>query len=147
MAHCRIPRPKDPDAAARAEVVEFLFAYVDRLRVHFEGVAKNYDLTPVQAKLLLGLADPAPMRTLSDHLCCDPSNITGVVDRLEERGLIQRTEDPNDRRVKILQATAAGRKVRDAFVAELFADVPGMERLTRVQVTELRNALAALSKP
>jgi DNA-binding MarR family transcriptional regulator len=146
MAHCRIPKPKDPDAAARAEVVEFLFAYVDRLRVHFEGVAKNYDLTPVQAKLLLGLGEPAPMRSVSDLLCCDPSNITGVVDRLEERGLIQRTEDANDRRVKILQATAAGRKLRDAFVAELFADVPGMAQLTRAQVAELKNALATLTR-
>ena len=145
MGHCRIPKPKDPQAAARAEVVELLFAYVDRLRVHFEGIAKAHALTPVQAKLLLGLAEPAPMRSLSDSMCCDPSNITGVVDRLEERGLLQRTEDPSDRRVKILQATPAGRKLREAFVARLFADVPGMARLTADQVADLKKALATLA--
>ena len=141
---CKIPRPKDPDAAARAEVVEVLFAYVDRLRVHFEGVSKAHDLTPVQAKLLLSLGDKAPMRSLASELCCDPSNITGVVDRLEERGLISRTEDPDDRRVKLLQTTAAGRKLRDAFVARLFADVPGMSNLSRAQVAGLRAALGPL---
>lgn len=145
MGHCRIPKPKEPQAAARAEVVELLFAYVDRLRVHFEGIAKAHDLTPVQAKLLLGLAEPAPMRSLSDSMCCDPSNITGVVDRLEERGLIQRTEDPSDRRVKIVQATPTGRKLRDTFVARLFADVPGMARLTTAQVADLKMALATLA--
>ena len=147
MGHCRIPKPNDPAAAARAEVVELLFAYVDRLRVHFEGIAKNHDLTPVQAKLLLSISDPAPMRNLASTMCCDPSNITGVVDRLEERGLITRTEDPSDRRVKILQATPAGRRLREAFVAELFADVPGMARLTPAQVADLKSALATLSKP
>lgn len=144
MPPCRIPRPKDPDAAARADVVELLFAYVERLRVHFEAIAKAHDLTPVQAKLLLGLGDKAPMRTLASELCCDPSNITGVVDRLEERGLISRTEDPDDRRVKILQTTPAGRKLRDTFVAKLFGDVPGMGNLSRAQVAGLRSALAPL---
>ena len=147
MGQCRIPKPSDPEAAARAEVVELLFAYVDKLRVHFEGIARTHDLTPVQAKLLLSLSDPAPMRTLADVLCCDPSNITGVVDRLAERELISRTEDPSDRRVKILQATATGRKLRDAFLSELFNDVPGMSKLTPSQVAELRNALATLAGP
>jgi DNA-binding MarR family transcriptional regulator len=142
---CKIPRPKDPDAAARADVVELLFAYVDRLRVHFEGISKAHDLTPVQAKLLLSLGDKAPMRSLATELCCDPSNITGVVDRLEERGLISRTEDPEDRRVKLLQATPAGRKLRESFVAKLFADVPGMSNLSRSQVLELKTALGPLN--
>jgi DNA-binding MarR family transcriptional regulator len=146
MAQCRIPRPKDPDAAARADVIEVMFAYVERLRVHFEGIAKAHDLTPVQAKLLLSLGDKAPMRNLASELCCDPSNITGVVDRLEERGLISRTEDPDDRRVKILQATPTGRRLRDAFVAKLFADVPGMSNLTRAQVAGLKSALAPLAE-
>lgn len=147
MSRCRIPKPRDPDAAARAEVVELLFAYVDRLRVHFEGVARNYDLTPVQAKLLLSLGEPAPMRCLADSLSCDPSNITGVVDRLAERGLLSRTEDTDDRRVKILQPTAAGRRLRDSFLTELFADVPGMSQLSAAQVAELRRTLAAIAVP
>jgi DNA-binding MarR family transcriptional regulator len=145
MGECRIPRPSDPAAAARAEVIELLFGYVRRLESHFEAIAKAHDLTPMQAKVVLQLREPAPMRSLSDNFCCDPSNITGIVDRLEERGLLTRTEDPEDRRVKTLQPTAAGRRLREAFEASLFRDIPGMKGLTRAEVKELRDVLAMLS--
>ncbi len=144
MAKCRIPKPLDPDAAARAEVVELLFAYVDRLRVHFETVARSRDLTPVQAKVLLSLSEPVPTGSLADVLCCDPSNITGVVERLVESGMLLRTEDPSDRRVKIVTTTPAGRRVRESFVAELFGDVPGLSELSRSRVAELRRVLGML---
>ncbi len=144
MAKCKIPRPNDPNAAARAEVVELLFAYVDRLRTHFEDVAEVKGLTPVQAKVLMFLDEPSPMSRMAESLCCDPSNITGVVDRLEERGLLAREEAPEDRRVKNLQVTAAGRRVRDAFTLSLFSDVPGMKGLSPAQVADLHRMLARL---
>ncbi len=147
MGSCKIPKPRDPSAAIRAEVVELLFAYVDRLRHHFESVAASHDLTPVQGKLILFLGEPEPMRHIADCLGCDPSNITGVVDRLEERELVARREDPTDRRVKILGLTAAGQKLRDALELNLFRNVPGMESLTRAQVADLRDALASLCRP
>jgi len=145
MGECRIPRPSDPAAAARAEVIELLFAYVRRLESHFESVARAHDLTPMQAKVVLGLREPAPMRSLSDLFCCDPSNITGIVDRLEERGLLTRTEDKDDRRVKTLQPTAAGRRLREAFETALFREMPGMKGLTRADLKDLRDLLAMLS--
>lgn len=144
MGVCRIPKPKDPAAASRAEVVELLFSYVERLRTHFESIAASHDLTAVQAKVLMFLGDGEPMRCIAENLSCDPSNITGVVDRLQDRGLITRTEDPQDRRVKILQPTAAGRKLRDVIGLELFRDVPGMDRLTKLQVADLRQLLSTL---
>src|SRR3954462_11647312 len=143
MCACRIPTPADPVATSRAAVIELLFSYVDRLKIHFEGVAKSHDLTPVQAKVVMSLDEPGPMRCVAEELGCDPSNITGVVDRLEERGLLTRAEGP-DRRTKVLQATNAGRKLRDQLVAGLFRDVPGMDNLTKAQIAELRGVLAKL---
>src|SRR5882724_7396050 len=137
MSSCRIPRPKDPAAAAKAEVIELLFAYVERLSVHFESVAKSHALTPVQAKVVLFLGEPGPMRCLSDVLGCDPSNITGVVDRLEERGLLTRHEGASDRRMKLLKPTPAGRKLRETLESALFKDVPGMNKLTKAQVADV----------
>lgn len=144
MGSCRIPRPSDPAAAARAEVVELLFEYVDRLRVHFEDVSAHHGLTPVQAKVLMFVDEPSPMRCVAELLGCDPSNVTGVVDRLEERGLLERAVDPSDRRVTSLRSTQSGRTVRDALGAALFKDVPGMSGLSRDQVAGLRDLLARL---
>jgi len=125
-------------------VVELLFAYVERLRTHFESVAEKHGLTPVQAKLLMFLDQATPMNRIAENLCCDPSNITGVVDRLEERGLLAREESPADRRVKNLQVTMSGKKMRDAFALALFSDVPGMKGLSPAQVAEMHRVLARL---
>jgi len=144
MGVCRIPKPKDPIAAARAEVVELLFSYVERLRAHFESVAVAHDLTAMQAKVLMFLGDAEPMRCVADNLGCDPSNITGVVDRLQDRGFLTRSEDPSDRRVKILHATPAGKKLRETIGMDLFREMPGMGALSQTQVADLRNLLSTL---
>ena len=51
------------------------------------------------------------MRKLAQKLKCEPSNVTGIVDRLEARGLVERRPDPADRRVKVAAATDEGRRV------------------------------------
>ncbi|MBB1253747.1 MarR family transcriptional regulator, partial [Streptomyces sp. OF3] len=49
-----------------------------------------------------------PMRRLAQQLKCEPSNVTGIVDRLESRGLAERRPDDTDRRVKLAAATPEG---------------------------------------
>jgi len=62
------------------------------------------------------VGEAVPMRDLADRLQCDPSNVTFLADRLEERGLIERRPDPSDRRVKLLALTTAGLAVRTRIV-------------------------------
>jgi MarR family transcriptional regulator, organic hydroperoxide resistance regulator len=63
------------------------------------------------------------MRALAQQLFCDPSNVTGIVDRLEARGLIERRSSETDRRVKIIRLTPEGQRVR-AHVVERMASPP-----------------------
>jgi DNA-binding MarR family transcriptional regulator len=72
------------------------------------------DLSPMQAMTLSQLDpdEPRPMGELARTLACDNSNVTGIVDRLEERGLVERRAAPNDRRVKMLVLTPAGAELR-----------------------------------
>ena len=62
------------------------------------------------------VGEAVPMRDLADRLHCDPSNVTFLADRLEERGLIERRPDLSDRRVKLLALTTAGLAVRTRIV-------------------------------
>src|SRR6476660_4466730 len=62
------------------------------------------------------VGEAMPMRDLADRLHCDPSNVTFLADRLEERGLIERRPDLSDRRVKLLALTTAGLAVRTRIV-------------------------------
>jgi DNA-binding MarR family transcriptional regulator len=78
------------------------------------AIAAELDLSPMGVKLLYTLepgAEPA-MSALAETLFCDASNVTGIVDRLEARGLIERREDPKDRRVKLIALTGEGIDVR-----------------------------------
>ncbi len=64
------------------------------------------------ARAILALDTPAPMRDLASSMACDRSYITGLADQLEDRRFVTRVTG-EDRRVKLLQLTAEGRRVRD----------------------------------
>lgn len=112
------------------ETADLVLALVGYLHQHFAKVALELGLTPPQMGVLKTLDDPAPMGRLALELHCDASNVTWMTDRLEERGLVERTPDPLDRRVKRLVLTEAGRKLRSDIEQRLSAGVPGLERLS-----------------
>jgi MarR family transcriptional regulator, organic hydroperoxide resistance regulator len=90
-------------------------------RRRFLAVASEFDLSPPQVRAL-GVLDPGrpvPMSELADALHCDNSNVTGIVDRLEDRGLVERRAAAHDRRVKMLSITPRGAQIRAALSARL----------------------------
>ena len=84
------------------------------------------------------------MGRLAATLSCDASNVTGLVDRLESRGLVRRRPSENDRRVKVLQLTATGIRVRTLLVERMTAPPAAIERLTAREQRELVRILSRL---
>jgi DNA-binding MarR family transcriptional regulator len=82
-----------------------------------------------------------PMRALAKLIHQDPSNLTGVVDRLEERGLIERRGSTDDRRVKGLLITAAGLALAATFRERLGADLGPLAGIPPERIVELRDIL------
>lgn len=124
------------DALTR-EVVDLIGSIVARYYEEYDAAAAEYQLTGAQARVLALLArDPLPMRRIAEQLKCEPSNVTGIVDRLEARGLVERRPDPADRRVKVAAATAAGAQTAArlrsglAFAREPLAGLSPQERRT-----------------
>ena len=78
------------------------------------ALCQEFDLAPQQliAVRLLDPAAPSPMSALAEQLHCDNSNVTGIVDRLEARGLVARRSAEHDRRVKMLDLTARRDRAR-----------------------------------
>ncbi|MEV2214787.1 MarR family transcriptional regulator [Streptomyces sp. NPDC050997] len=104
-------KTRRPDALTM-EVVELIGDVVARFYEDYEDAAAEHALTGAQARLLSLLSlEPLPMRKLARKLKCEPSNVTGIVDRLESRGLVERRIDPTDRRVKLAAATKEGGRV------------------------------------
>ena len=107
-------------------------------------LARELDLFPPQIMVIQNLDRPKPMREVAEYPSCNSSNLTGITDRLEERGLVKRTLDPDDRRVRLLVLTAKGRKVQGRVNAFLRQPPLSMEALDNEELETLTRLLAKL---
>jgi DNA-binding MarR family transcriptional regulator len=109
----------------------------------FQAACAEHELTKPQAGALLQLDPerPLPMSALADALMCDASNVTGLVDRLEDRGLVERRSAPNDRRIKMLALTAEGARARRDLQARLGSPPAGLDALSAAEQRALRDLL------
>lgn len=133
-------------ASERREIQQasyLLHLMAERQQAYYTACAAEFELTAAQAKVLMNLqpGEPVPMRTLATRVGSDPSNLTGLVDKLERRGTLRRVADHADRRVKTLELTAEGRELRDAFWHRLTHDAGPIAPLNPGQVRQLRDLL------
>src|SRR5262245_48282111 len=96
-------------------VIEFLLSQ----KAWWVSLCAEFDMTAMQGHALrmLDPGRPVAMSALADSLCCDASNVTGIVDKLESRGLIARQGAEGDRRIKMLAVTEKGRELRNQIWA------------------------------
>ncbi|MGI8512664.1 MAG: MarR family winged helix-turn-helix transcriptional regulator [Solirubrobacteraceae bacterium] len=130
-------------AAAVDEAWALMWQLVSAQRPRFVAVAREHDLFPPQAAALdrLDPQQPVAMSELAGKLFCDPSNVTGIVDRLEARGLVERVSAPHDRRVKMLQPTPAGARLRAKVHAAMSAPPAELTALSARDADALRAIL------
>ncbi len=125
----------------RTELDDALVLAISKMRNVWHQRMRSLELSPPQGITLRMLADsPLPMGSVADLLSCDASNMTGIADRLEERGFVERIADPTDRRVKLLQITNTGRQLLDVMDAPLIDEFEGIASLSMDE----RRQLAAL---
>lgn len=120
-----------------------LLQVAERAMADFADVVAELGLTPLQARAVLWLERPSAMRGLADHLTCDASNITGLADRLEELGVVERIPG-EDRRVKLLRLTRRGIALRADVVDHLARGSTVTARLTAAERTQLAALLDRL---
>ena len=112
-------------------------------RQNFVAAMAELDLTPVQGIVLRRLDPerPTPMYAIADHLACDASNVTGLVDRLEARGYVERRPAPADRRVRSLVLTPEGVAVRREVIERMSRPPEAIARLSARDQRTLRDIL------
>ncbi|MGW4895820.1 MarR family winged helix-turn-helix transcriptional regulator [Kitasatospora sp. NPDC004240] len=95
-----------------------------RIAEHVRNRATSLGLTVAQATALREMSGPMTMRELAERMCCEPSNTTFVIDKLEKQGLVERHPHPTDRRAKHLVLTTEGTALRDDLLGLLAVDSP-----------------------
>jgi len=109
-------------------------------------LAATLELSPVQCHVLYVIepGKPVPMKQLAASLSCDASNVTGLVDRLESRGLVRRVPGTEDRRVKVLDLTPTGARLRAELTARMSTPPPSIGRLSAKDQRDLERILSTL---
>lgn len=92
------------------EVMQNLRRIVKALQEYSSSVEKRFGLTGPQLWALweLNRRGPLGLKALAEQMHLDPSTVTGVVDRLQRRGLVLRGSDPEDRRRVVISLTPEG---------------------------------------
>jgi MarR family transcriptional regulator, organic hydroperoxide resistance regulator len=133
--------PSGPSAAG--EAWGLMHELMMSMRGRFLAIASELDLSPPQLGALKALEPgrPLAMSELAGILHCDNSNVTGIIDRLEDRGLVERRSAEHDRRVKMLVVTPAGAELRQRLVERMSQPPPPLAALSADDQRALRDIM------
>jgi DNA-binding MarR family transcriptional regulator len=135
--------PAVPEAELERMLEEFVTAYDSE----FARAAGTVGLSGAQACALGWTEVQMSMSALARVLACDASNVSQIVARLEAQGLVERTVDGADRRVKLVRITPAGRRTYRRVRARFGYVRDGLGRLDENERRELHRLLEKMSPP
>ncbi|RKN50982.1 MarR family winged helix-turn-helix transcriptional regulator [Micromonospora endolithica] len=142
--------PAGPEVGDRADLagdtVRRIMHIASAIRHYQDVEIAELGLTPAAARALHELDPdrPLPARDLAEQLRCDRSNVTALVDKLEQAGLVERRVDPADRRQKTLVVTEAGCRTR-ARVHQVMSDSRLLAALSTAELSTLRELVWKVS--
>lgn len=139
------PRPARQAAASdAAEVVNNLRRLFKAIHEYSKAVLRNTGLSGPQlwALTVLDLEPALSLGELAERLFAHPSTVSGIVDRLEERGAVSRDRDPADGRGVLLRLTPRGRRLARTSPPPVQVGLrQALERLPALQLRQLRRTL------
>jgi DNA-binding MarR family transcriptional regulator len=141
----RVSRVKDPGVLAWL----YMMRVSDKMvRLSHDNLLQ-FDLTPAQFDVLAHLiaAEGISQQTLSEKLFVTKGNVCGLIDRLEERGLVERKADPEDRRSNMLFLTPTGLELAERAVpAQEQFIIEQMSTLCEGEKQQLKSLLRHMDK-
>ncbi|TDW18983.1 MarR family winged helix-turn-helix transcriptional regulator [Kribbella kalugense] len=136
-------------ATERPDLAAMLYPLVRKLIAIEMPVLATHNVSMWGYSVLTAL-DDTPVRTqaaLAEAIGADKSRIIGTLDELQQAGLIERTPDPDDRRVRLLSITTEGRRVRRAVrrgiqaqEQQVLESLPLVDRKTFIRILQQLHA-------
>jgi DNA-binding MarR family transcriptional regulator len=144
-------RKKQPFASAEQEAALNVLRTSDQLQIRFARLLREHGLTPSQynvLRILRGEGKPLPILEIAARTITVVPGITGLIDRLERAGLVQRVRCKEDRRVIFVALAEVGLETLaglDAPMEQLHHTLLG--HLSRAEVRELIRLLEKIREP
>jgi DNA-binding MarR family transcriptional regulator len=126
-------------------IVELLFSVTRQFNEHVTGCMAELDLTVPLGHAMRHLTAPISQRELASRLGYDASNVTGIIDRLEASGLVERHVAAGDRRVRLVSLTDKGVAVMVDLHDRIIKASPLLARLEPDERHTLHTLLAKLA--
>ena len=140
-------RPADDQLDPYGPIIADFRAAMTRMKCASSERLLRLGISMAQLNILFTLQREGemPMSRLADTLNVSLSNATGLIDRIEERGFVERSGVPEDRRIVLIRVTPAGTRMLeevDALSDELLRGV--LSRLGRSRLAGVAQAVADL---
>lgn len=146
-----IAAPATAPTARRVQLVDIAVGHVGELmrlrRTHMTARPCPRDVSLPQFWILMMLREgqSTTMRGIADALDTTPSSLTAIIDRLEQRGLVARSRDADDRRVVHIERTPAGEQIVQEIMGMKQQHIRTLvEQLTEAEVAALEQGLAGV---
>lgn len=135
-----------PESDETLETYRALLRTALYLKRAMKTLFSRYNLTGAQFGTLTRIPpEGIPLTHLAEMAWADPGNVSGIVDRLEREGWVQRQRSSQDRRVVLIALTAQGRALLDEILPQHRAAVRQvMGGLTAAERATLRDLLARI---
>jgi DNA-binding MarR family transcriptional regulator len=147
--------PHSPTSHSTLPLGHLVAEVAKMMKRRFEELARGHGITLPQWRALAEISTKTGITqvALAGYIDTDPMTLSGILDRLEKRGLIERSADPNDSRAKLAVATPAGlelvRNVREVGLGLYEQATAGLSADERGQLTaaltRMRDNLQAMN--
>jgi DNA-binding MarR family transcriptional regulator len=126
-----------------AHAWQLLFDFFASTRSDRDRTLESRRLTANDSRALMSLQvdEGKTMGTLAREWCCDASNATWIIDRLERLGYAERRPSPSDRRAKLVVLTSKGAKAKSDILGEFRTPPPAFLALQRDDLETLKQIL------
>ena len=140
--------PKADRARAIGDILFQIRKLTQAGMLHSKDLIKYHQISSPQLNCVLALYanGPIPASHIARHILVKSSTVTGIIDRLEQKGLVRRVRNSPDRRIITIELTQEGETLAcNAPPAAQQKIIDGLHRMPRQAVEQIRDALTVLT--
>ncbi|MBI4620976.1 MAG: MarR family transcriptional regulator [Desulfobacterales bacterium] len=128
------------------EIIFSIRRLVQASELYTKELNKKYQVSAAQLNCILTLYDNGPLLSsqIAKHMMVKSSTVTGVVDRLENKGLVERLRNSHDRRMITIQLTEAGKKLAENAPPPIQQRVKNLTEVKKDQIVASLNMLTSM---
>ena len=130
------------------EIIFSIRRLLQARELYTKELNRNYQVSASQLNCLLALFEngPLPPSQIAKHMMVKSSTVTGVVDRLENKGFVTRERNSPDRRVINIQLTETGKNLAENAPPPIQQKIiDGLKKLSEVEIEQIVDALNSLA--